>query len=174
MVDIDETVIAFAAPEEGIYRFNRLTGQITIVADTSRLIPGRGGEKFSDFSAATVSTSDGRVAFGYDPYLSDDHEQFLDIYVHCDGALQKVIGVDDQLDGKAVEGVWLGAQGFRGDEIAFLVRFADQTEGIYVATLVPEPSTALLILVAAYVLVLQYRMKITTCLRGSLQAPEHN
>ncbi|GMV97710.1 MAG: hypothetical protein AMXMBFR83_20650 [Phycisphaerae bacterium] len=41
----------------------------------------------------------------------------------------------------------MGPEGFRGRQIAFWAQFDDGTEGIYVATIVPEPSVAALGLV---------------------------
>jgi hypothetical protein len=151
-LDMDHTTIAFVS-DGGIYRFDRQSGVIRTVADTSALVPDGEGELFDGFFE-TVSVSEGRVAFGYGdllggPFGPAPDPPFFGVYVELDDALQKVIAVDDALDGKIVERAWMGTQGFRGDEIAVWVEFADGTEGVYVATLVPEPATIVLILIAA-------------------------
>jgi hypothetical protein len=67
------------------------------------------------------------------------------VYANLNGSLESVLRDDDVLDGKVVRRAYIGAEGLDGDQIAMSVVFTDGTEGIYVATLVPEPSSLALL-----------------------------
>jgi hypothetical protein len=68
------------------------------------------------------------------------------VYTNLGGSLESVLRAGDTLDDKIVRRAYVGAEGLDGNQIAMSVVFADGTEGIYVATVVPEPGTFALLL----------------------------
>jgi hypothetical protein len=150
-VDMDESTIAFLAASNfvsGVYRYDLATGQIASVVDDATPVPGQPEEVFGSYFRS-VSVSGGDVAFSYGDTLCSIFggchvTPFYGVYVNLEGTLEKVIAVGDVLDGRVVQWADMGSQGFRGRQIAFWVGFDDGTEGIYVATIVPEPPVAVL------------------------------
>lgn len=67
------------------------------------------------------------------------------IYTDISGELTRVIAINDVLDGKVIS-AFVGELSLSREQIAFITNFTDSSKGIYVATLVPEPSPGLGIL----------------------------
>ena len=133
-----------ASGHQGIY--TNLGGSLNMVADTNTSIPGQLGNFF--YFTGDLSFDAGNVAFlGFDAFGGQG------IYTNTGGALTKVIGLNDSLDGKTVSGLSLGTGGLDGGAIAFTASFTG-SEGIFVATSVdyhtPEPSTFVLFGVGAF------------------------
>lgn len=135
----DGTNVVFpgtGASQSGIY--TDLGGSLVAVADETTLIPDGSGT-FTSFSSPTLDG--GVIAF-----VGGGSASQLGIYSTHGGSLMKVIDNGDLLDGKVIASSSLALrlatdEGLDGDSIAFEVRFDDGTEGIYLATLVPEPSS---------------------------------
>jgi len=150
-VDMDGSSIVFIGASRfvsGVYRYDLATGQIVTVVDDATPVPGQPEEVFGDYFRS-ASVSDGRVAFAYGDVLCSNfggchYTPFFGVYANLDGAVEKVIAAGDVLDGRVVERAYMGPEGFRGRQIAFLAEFDDGTGGIYVATIVPEPAAAAL------------------------------
>ena len=79
----------------------------------------------------------------------------LYLYDSLEPALYKVVSEGGTLDGQRVQSFGVGAEAVSGNSIAFVVRFEDNTEGLYVAT-IPEPSTLALLTIAALALTIGY------------------
>jgi hypothetical protein len=114
----------------GIYRTRGRF--LELVADTNTLLPD-GSDVFSSFD---------------DPAFSGDVVAFHGfsgsgegIYIREGGVLSKVIDTNDLLDGKTPVGFALFRDGLSGSTLAFDVRFNDGSEGLYVTTAIPEPSS---------------------------------
>jgi len=117
--------LGFGSNEQGIYVSAH--GSIGVIADLNTLIPDR-----TDLFAAlaSVAVDDGNVAFqgrGSDGYNG--------IFTDLGGSLETVIARGHELDGKSVASVEMGPEGFSGAQIAFLARFTDASEAIYLATI---------------------------------------
>jgi hypothetical protein len=123
--------------QQGIY--TSTGGVLATVADTFTPIPGGTGN-FASF-AGSNSISGGTVAF--DGRGSGGQ---IGIYISTGGVLTKVIASGDTLDGKTVSGASISDNSLDGSTLALTVGFRDNTGGIYEATLVPEPSSVVLIL----------------------------
>jgi hypothetical protein len=109
-----------------------------VIADSSTAIPGGVGA-FTGFGAS-VAASDEAVTFTG----SGASNQF-GIYSTFGGQLGEVIDASGTLDGKALDFLATGSDGFDDDQIAFLAGFADGSEAIYLATATPEPGTLVLL-----------------------------
>jgi hypothetical protein len=131
----------------GVYR--SVGGQLQVIANTNTLVPGGAG-RFSSFGdpfesdPSFVSLSEGNVAFiGYDANGNQG------IYTTLGGTLQKVIDLDDRLDGRTPI-LFLGfREALSGNALAFRVGFSDFSEGIYLAQAVPEPASLVLLSIGA-------------------------
>jgi hypothetical protein len=115
------------------------------VADFSTAIPA-GASTFTDF---------GNVAF--DPDSSGDHIiAFLGmgtngqegIYADVNDVLTKVVDLHDTLDGQTPVSLNLGTNGLDSGELTFAATFAGGAQELFTTT-VPEPSTLVLLLLAA-------------------------
>jgi len=116
---------------EGIY--DTVGGQLHTIADTNMLIPNGSGNMFSTFDDPSLSGN--YVAFdGFGPNAGPGG-----VYTDLGGSLTEVIAPGDILDGKTI----LGASEAQidGSQIAFDVQFNDGSEGIYLASSVPEPNS---------------------------------
>jgi hypothetical protein len=153
-LDLDEGSVGFVghygvgrSGGSGVYVVDAASGAITRIADTTSTIPVNEGFFRDAFTA--VSVDGGRVALGYglegDPRGMIPQTEFFGVYANLNGSLESVLRDDDVLDGKVVRRAYIGAEGLDGDQIAMSVVFTDGTEGIYVATLVPEPSSLALL-----------------------------
>lgn len=112
-------------------------GSLSNLVDQSTMIPGGTGT-FTSFGYAALDG--GNVAF-----RANGPDGQSGIYAVLNGVLTKVLDLHDTLDGRQIEFFSFGREGLSGNSIAFVARFADDnTEGLYVATLVPEPSTLIL------------------------------
>ena len=123
----------------GIYA--EIDGVLVRIADTETLIPGS-AETFDGFTSLDhgLSISGESVAFSGGGGASFTRG----LYVYRDGEIHKLIETGDNLDGKVVDGIDFGSEGYSGDQIAFLASFDDGTSGVYLAS-IPEPGTALLL-----------------------------
>lgn len=72
---------------------------------------------------------------------TDESTQLTGIYTTLGGSLQKLIGEGDILNGFQVSQIFLSSDAISGDKIAFGVNLSGGGQAIYVATLVPEPSS---------------------------------
>lgn len=126
--------IAFKAIDsrgrEGIY-VSVASGGLETVADTATPIPGGEGT----FSSLGFSLFDG-------PSLSGESVAFLGvggngrsgIYMTLDDAMVKVIAAGDTVEGKTVTAVVMSPDALDEDRLAFQVFFANESQGIYVAS----------------------------------------
>ena len=105
--------------------------------------PGMEGQTFEAYFQ-TVSTDHGHVAFRYGSFIRGrDHSfytPFYGVYSDLGGALERVLGIDDDLDGSVVSAARISSEAVDGNQIAMLVEFETGRDAIYLATLVPEPS----------------------------------
>lgn len=110
--------------QNGIY--SNINGDLQEIASTNTKVPQGSGS----FTGT------------YNPTIDNDNIVFegkgIDkqegIYIYYQGKLQKIINTYDQLDGKKIKQVNLGAVSLSGNQVAFHVLFQDGTEGIYLAT----------------------------------------
>jgi hypothetical protein len=138
-LDVDGSSIVFrgaGATSLGVYLGSG--GSLSVIADSSTAIPGGTGS-FSGFGAS-VAQDGGAVAFTG----AGASDQF-GIYTTFGGELAAVIDGTSTLDGKPLDFLSAGSFGFDGGQIAFLARFTDGSEAIYLATAVPEPGTLVLL-----------------------------
>jgi hypothetical protein len=165
-LDLDGNSVAFIGHfgngqvgGSGIFVFDTALGTLTRVADTTTPIPGATGvfrEAFTD-----VALDDGHIAISYGlegnprPFPPRPQTPFFGVYTDLGGALVPLLRAGDVLDGKIVQRAYVGNEGIDGDQIAISVVFTDDSEGIYVATLVPEPATLVLLLVGCGPLVIK-------------------
>jgi PEP-CTERM motif. len=68
------------------------------------------------------------------------------VYIEYEGQLAKVIAQGDTLDGKVVNSTAMSSDALSGNRLAFFASFSDGSEGVYVATAVPEASEAAMLL----------------------------
>jgi hypothetical protein len=84
------------------------------------------------------SFDSGNIAF-----LGSDSSGFpFGIYTDIGGELVDVIDINDMLDGKPLDSLGFASDqgGLSGNQIAFLALFEDGSQGVFVATVVPEPT----------------------------------
>ncbi len=120
----------------GIY--TSINGVLDVVADMNTPIPGGTGT-FSDFFFPLPSLDNGNVAFAS---TNAGFEQD-GIYTNIGGTLAEVIATGGFLDDKEVSSVFFGSEGLSGNQIAFGATFSDDSQAIYIATAIPEPSSVL-------------------------------
>ncbi|HEU4427779.1 MAG TPA: hypothetical protein VFT98_03410 [Myxococcota bacterium] len=111
--------------QNGIYHY--VDGELTRIADTTTPVPGGSGN-FSGFFD-DVSNDEGAVTFvGTSAGGSG-------IYTNLTGRLQKIVQVNDVLEGRTVSGVRLERDAAAANMVAFGVRFTDGYEGLMVKAL---------------------------------------
>jgi hypothetical protein len=165
-LDLDGDTVAFVAESGsalnfggfGVYGYDISAGAVTTIVANGTPVPGSPSDQFRPYFQS-VSVDDGHVVFQYGAFVVTRVDEFLTphygIYTDLGGSLEKLIGFGDELDG-----MFVGALGRSGDleisqeaidghQIAMFVRFEDDSTAIYIARLVPEPCTALLVAVAA-------------------------
>jgi len=104
----------------GLFRYDGST--LTKIVDFEDASPG--GALYRSFFE--VSADDGRLAF----FASTG---VFGLFVDLGDGIEKLIDVNDTLDGKNVNQLGMGPQALSGNRIAFLAGFGDGSEGIYVA-----------------------------------------
>ena len=100
----------------GIYLYEH--EELLTVADSHTFVPNS-EESFASFDAP--STSESKVAFSTGS----------GIYLYSNRALVKVLDTSDLLDGKAIQSLHLGQEGFSSPSLVFRVTFVDRSEAIY-------------------------------------------
>jgi hypothetical protein len=79
-------------------------------------------------------------------FLAGLDKSHFGVYTGANPLTDKVIATGDMLDGLRVEEVWFARDGLNNSgQIAFGAALSDGTQGIWVATPVPEPSTFVLL-----------------------------
>jgi len=102
-------------------------GAVSVIADTSMAAPGGTGN--FTFFGGDPSISGGTVSFG----ALDAANQGA-LYRAQGGALTRIIGAGDLLDGKVVSGVGVRWGASNGNAFAFYATFTDGSQGIFLAT----------------------------------------
>lgn len=114
-------------PREGVY--SNISGKLDVVADTDTGLP-EGTGTFRGFNDASLDN--GNIAFSNkDPKVSSSRQ--LGIYTNLGGQISKVININDTLDGKTITSFDCRREALSGLQIAFLARFTDGSQGIFVA-----------------------------------------
>lgn len=141
---VDEGIVGFIArtsQRSGVYLSG--PGGLGVLADSSMPAPGGSGAPFNTF--ITTSLDDGNSAF-----VAIDDDGRIGLYTDLRGVLELV--VDDGIElipGDAILAISISPSALNGNSIAFQVDFASGNQGIYVATLVPEPAAIGMLLMAA-------------------------
>ena len=141
---LDDGHVAFSGIGQcGLIGIITNTNGLAAVVDQDTKIPDK-NETFDQLGAP--SFDDGKVAF-----LGIDLADRRGVYTNLTGTLRKVVDEDDMLDGKDIKKVSFTSDnnGLSGNEIVFIAIFEDESQAVFVATPIPEPSTATL---AAYAL----------------------
>jgi hypothetical protein len=112
-------------------------GSVIAVADLNT--PNPGGGAFADIEIL-YGFDDDLVVFGGEHDRTNTGDEDGIYYARLGGAPRLLIEEAQPLDGKVIED--LSAAGVSGNQIAFSVRFTDNSTGLYVATIVPEPALA--------------------------------
>ncbi|WP_239005404.1 PEP-CTERM sorting domain-containing protein [Gloeothece citriformis] len=127
--------------QEGIY-LGTNPESLSVIADNNTFIPNGIG-KFINF---------GNAAFDKDTiaFWAEGEEGQQGIYLSLNGKLYKVIDLKDSLEGKTLSSLEFASsdfntsnRGLSGNSLVFLATFTDNSQGIYQASIVPEPSTKL-------------------------------
>jgi hypothetical protein len=166
-IDIDGTRVAFAETslnrDAGVYLFDSASGEITMLADTLMPVPGGDGSLFAPLFDA-VSIDNHHYVIGYGQELLQTQSPGADrfaglhgVYANLEGSLEKVIAGGDIFEGHRVYSAEIGPESLDGDHIALTI-WHSGGEGVYIATLIPEPGTLALAVVAfAFFAVVAYR-----------------
>ncbi len=138
---ISSTTVAFSgtgAKSAGIYAKELNATNITKIVDTNTLAPGA-GTNFSNFHTIAMDNSRSLAFIGHTVQNAATVDA---LYVQSliDNSLTRVIGRGDKLDGKVVDRFDFRQEGFDGPSTAFHVKYADDTEAVYLA----EPPVNLL------------------------------
>ena len=99
-------------------------------ADTTTMIPGGKGT-FTQFGASAMGGDN--VAF-----VGFDRQKNPGIYAWVNGEVVRVIDKGVTLEGKVIADFDMSRDAVVGNKLTFQVQFADQTSGIYSATLLPS------------------------------------
>ncbi|MCA9264523.1 MAG: PEP-CTERM sorting domain-containing protein [Planctomycetales bacterium] len=100
--------------------------------------------------------SDGRLRVAFDGRW----EGGMGLFAYFDQRLDCIIKVGDTLDARTIEAITVSLveAGFLDDDqVAFRANFTDGSSGIYVATLVPEPTTATMFAIGLLIVVRRRR-----------------
>lgn len=118
-----------AEGQQGIYVWEN--GALDYIADRNTPIP-MGAGSFVDFifNWSPPSISRGNVAFRA---LGANDQEGLYLYMKSGDALLKVIDNNDTLQGKRIKTFTMGSECLSGSALIFLVRFTDDSYGIYMA-----------------------------------------
>jgi len=131
---IDGARVAFfgagSAGQQGIYvSDSAIPGNPVKIANAATAIPGGTGN-FTSFGDVSLSATD--VAFlGY----GSSGQQ--GIYALKENSLVKVVDLTDILNGRAITSLKFAQTGLSGNPLAFQATFADGSQGIYTAAIVP-------------------------------------
>jgi hypothetical protein len=113
----------------------------TSAAKTSGVYAERGGKIVRIAASGQPRPTGGTFSISFDTNVSADSgavafcEIRRAIYLWTEKTkVTKLIGIDDALDGKTVRNVDLGNDSLSGGNVAFWVKFTDDTTGIYLAT----------------------------------------
>ena len=120
----------------GIYRDRG--GQLSVLVDTNTLIPG---STFRTFERPMFPSQDG----DHFCFVGGVFGSAASLYCDLGAGLEKVIDLNDMLDGKSPIFFSLSKDGLNGNDLAFKVTFIDRSEAIYVAHYSPannNPPTA--------------------------------
>ncbi|HSI34946.1 MAG: dockerin type I domain-containing protein [Phycisphaerae bacterium] len=118
--------------------FGLINGAVRTIADSSTPIPDGGGWRF-----------DGKFGFssigGSSVVFVGRHEEngvvkSVGVYAWSNGELQKVIDSSVTLGGKLIKDLFVENQAVAGNRVAFRAIFTDNTQGAFVASLVPTPA----------------------------------
>ena len=102
--------------------------------------PSAAGRPFSGFSGTSINTS-GTVAF-----FANLDAGGSGIYLGDGGAGTRVVGTGDALNGSTVSSLEMGPGGLNdAGQVGFRYVLANGTYGVAVATVVPEPTSFLLV-----------------------------
>jgi hypothetical protein len=123
----------------GLYGANLTTGEVFTIADTTTVFPEvPGGVVESAVSPAQDGHNTAFVGFG--------GVNFQALMLKYEGEILPVLAKGETLFGREVKSIFISPESLDGRSIAFWANFTDGAQGIYVATLVPAPSPALLAL----------------------------
>ena len=126
----------------GVYSRNLSTGDIRTLIDASADYPVEYDEKPDTLHSPSIDGDDFVfIASWFVPGSDFPVSTFRAIMMQFNGQLHRVVGFGDELDGRVVEDFSFGPESFENGSIAFVARFTDSTEGIYMATLIPTPAT---------------------------------
>jgi hypothetical protein len=114
--------------QDGIYKLEN--GVLSVIADKSTPVPGGSG-LFTSF-LDDVSNDDGGVTFVGASSGGNG------IYTTLTGRLQKVVQVNDVIEGRTVSSLRLERDAASANQVAFGVRFSDGNDGVIVKEL-PAP-----------------------------------
>jgi hypothetical protein len=161
-LDLDGGKIAFIGDRfvrSGVYVADAASGLVTTIAENGTTLYDpefwRTGDAFR-----SVSIDQGRIAFQYsigDGLLAAGDgpiriPEFHGVYSNLSGSLARVLGTGDMLDGNLVSRVHMGRQGLDDGQLLIEVSFADNSEALYVARLIPEPGTLVLLATGGFAL----------------------
>ncbi len=135
---VDGGIVAFTGLGggiRGIYTAPTAGGPLSIVFDSTMTLPG--GSTAADLTAPAIS--DGNVAFFGGSMFDGGY------YVRWEGVIYEVVHTGDRLEGRTIQSLVASPFGFDGRDLAFGVRFTDNTDAIYLAHIIPSPSPALLL-----------------------------
>ncbi len=111
-------------------------------------VPEHPGDTFAGFD--TPAISDDLIAFtGVESWSSNRRNG---LYAEFDGNLLNIVEEGDTLDGLVVDSIRFGSEGASHSQLAFSVEFTDGSEAVYLATVVPEPASISLMIMALIML----------------------
>jgi hypothetical protein len=134
----------------GLY-VQRVGGQMQPVVDSNTIIPTFDGTtKFGAYKNVAIDGS--VIAFIGGPASGPEG-----IFAASDGSLAEVVSVGDTLDGKTITGLTFSSdRPLSGSDLVFTATFGDGSSGLFLAE-VPEPATAVLLLLGAIPLLTRRR-----------------
>jgi hypothetical protein len=111
-------------------------GSLSRIADTTVAVPGGTGN-FTSFFTTGVTTSGGRVVF-----QGIDSAGRAGVYSAFGGSIQKVVAVNDVLDGHTITSLSISDFAYDGGDTVVLVNYSGGS-AVYRFTPVPEPAAGL-------------------------------